>query len=102
MFRSCFHGKKKPAQNISVAGFTIRSLTPVVTTWGNQFIASTNLKAHSVSAECVPPFRRTCRWSWQKNLRQIASADAAQGFRGSQSRFGMACRNWQTQASRHV
>jgi hypothetical protein len=35
-----FH-TKKPAQNYSVAGFTIRSLTPVVTTWGYQFIAST-------------------------------------------------------------
>ena len=34
---------KKPAQKYSVAGFTIRSLTPVVTTWGNQFIASTYL-----------------------------------------------------------
>jgi hypothetical protein len=37
--------KKKPAQNISVAGFTIRSLTPVVTKWGYQFIASTHLAA---------------------------------------------------------
>jgi hypothetical protein len=35
--------KKKPAQNISVAGFTIRSLIPVVTNWGYQFIASTHL-----------------------------------------------------------
>jgi len=26
---------------MTVAGFTIRSLTPVVTIWGNQFIAST-------------------------------------------------------------
>jgi hypothetical protein len=34
---------KKPAQKISVAGFTIRSLTPVVTTWGYQFIASTHV-----------------------------------------------------------
>jgi len=32
---------KKPAQNNSVAGFTIRSLMPVVTTLGYQFIAST-------------------------------------------------------------
>jgi hypothetical protein len=32
---------KKPAQKNSVAGFTIRSLTPVVTTLGYQFIAST-------------------------------------------------------------
>jgi hypothetical protein len=37
--------KKKPAQNISVAGFTIRSLIPVVTKWGYQFIASTHLAA---------------------------------------------------------
>jgi len=37
--------KKKPAQNISVAGFTIRSLIPVVTNWGYQFIASTHLAA---------------------------------------------------------
>jgi hypothetical protein len=31
---------KKNRHRISVAGFTIRSLTPVVTTLGNQFIAS--------------------------------------------------------------
>jgi hypothetical protein len=30
---------KKPAQNNSVAGFTTRSLIPVVTTLGYQFIA---------------------------------------------------------------
>jgi hypothetical protein len=34
---------KKNRHRISVAGFTIRSLTPVVTTLGNQFIASTFL-----------------------------------------------------------
>jgi hypothetical protein len=34
--------KKKPAQKNSVAGFTIRSLMPVVTTLGAQFIASTS------------------------------------------------------------
>jgi hypothetical protein len=36
-----FSKTKKPAQKNSVAGFTIRSLTPVVTTLGYQFIAST-------------------------------------------------------------
>jgi hypothetical protein len=33
--------QKKPAQKNSVAGFTIRSLIPVVTKLGCQFIAST-------------------------------------------------------------
>jgi hypothetical protein len=37
-----FPKNKKPAQNNSVAGFTTRSLIPVVTTLGYQFIASTN------------------------------------------------------------
>jgi len=32
---------KKPAQNFSVAGFTIRSLMPLVTTLGLQIITST-------------------------------------------------------------
>jgi len=34
--------KKKPA-TVLVAGFTIRSLKPVVTTLGRQFIASTSI-----------------------------------------------------------
>ncbi len=37
-------GTKKPAQKISVAGFTIRSLLPWVTTLGFQIIASTHIK----------------------------------------------------------
>jgi hypothetical protein len=38
--------KKKPA-TVLVAGFTIRSLKPVVTTLGRQFIASTSFKTNS-------------------------------------------------------
>jgi len=37
--------QKKTGTEISVAGFTIRSLIPVVTNWGYQFIASTHLAA---------------------------------------------------------
>ena len=39
-FRLLRH-QKKPAQRISVAGFTTRSPSPLVTTLGSRFIAST-------------------------------------------------------------
>lgn len=42
-----FAKNKKPAQKKSVAGFTTRSLTPLVTTWGDQFIASTKQLARN-------------------------------------------------------
>jgi len=42
---------KKTGTEKSVAGFTIRSLTPVVTTWGYQFIASTHLAASTACAD---------------------------------------------------
>jgi hypothetical protein len=46
---------KKTGTDNSVAGFTIRSLMPVVTTLGNQFIASTNAQSSTAfSAQCMP------------------------------------------------
>jgi hypothetical protein len=39
---SSFSGQKKTGAQYCVAGFTICSLIPVVTTWGYQFIASTH------------------------------------------------------------
>jgi len=41
-FVTSFRGQKKTGTQYSVAGFTICSLIPVVTTWGYQFIASTH------------------------------------------------------------
>ena len=53
--------KKKPA-TVLVAGFTIRSLKPVVTTLGRQFIASTSFKTNSWSeAHCTERARRVVR-----------------------------------------
>jgi hypothetical protein len=49
------HEQKKPAQIYSVAGFTIRSLIPMVTTLGCQFIAST-------TASNEFPFTPTFSW----------------------------------------
>jgi hypothetical protein len=48
LFVHFVHGQKKTGTEISVAGFTIRSLSPVVTMLGCQFIASTT-EGHSSS-----------------------------------------------------
>jgi hypothetical protein len=48
--------QKKPAQNNSVAGFTTRSLIPVVTTLGYQFIAFN--KRHEERVLLVPRVAR--------------------------------------------
>jgi hypothetical protein len=50
-------GQKKTGTEFLFAGFTIRSLMPVVTTLGNQFIASTCNQSAVGSARAVP-FKR--------------------------------------------
>jgi len=53
--------KKKPA-TVLVAGFTIRSLKPVVTTLGRQFIASTSIHDKQLErAQCTERARRVVR-----------------------------------------
>jgi hypothetical protein len=55
--------QKKTGNRVIVAGFTIRSLRPVVTTLGCQFIASTTFQENSWSghnALSVPV--GTCEW----------------------------------------
>jgi hypothetical protein len=51
-----FAKTKKPAQKNSVAGFTIRSPTPVVTTLGCRFIASTIAEKSRVFFSQLVPF----------------------------------------------